>query len=115
MEGMEGVRGGCGWAGLGLSLATAGVGVGTVELAVVAAVGRAAGTEVTETVVVIVVEIGVLSLLDASPSPSTRLPTAGCVVLALTLPRLPVLLRRSSAPSGLERVQIGRASCRERV
>lgn len=94
--------------GLGLSLAT-GVGVGrpTMALTVAATIGATVWAVVAETVVV--VELGGLSLVEASPSPSTRLPTAGCGVLGLLLPRLPVLLRRSSAPSGLERV-LGRSS-----
>lgn len=90
-----------GWLGLGLSLAAV-IEAGTaldMTLAVVAA-AAAMGAEIV--VVMVDVEPGGLSVLAASPSPSTRLPTVGCEGGGLFRP--PLLLRLSSAPSGLERV-----------
>lgn len=103
---------GCCCVDFGLSLtATAGVdrdAAPAAPAAAAAATTAVAGTAVWAAAVetVAVVELGGLSLVDASPSPSTRLPTAGWdTFVLLVLPRLPVLLRRSSAPSGLERVR----------
>lgn len=87
---------------------------GTVGLAAAAAVTTAVGAAdwAAAADTVEVVELGVLSLVEASPSPSTRLPTADWDMFGFVFPpRLPVLLRRSSAPSGLERVR-GRSSTR---
>lgn len=85
-----GGRGGAGDActGFGLSFTAEAAGA-TVQMAGAIAAGTAE---------VAVVELGALSLLEASPSPSLRLPTAGCGALLL-------LMLRSSAPSGLERVR----------
>lgn len=108
------VSAGCCCVGFGLSLvATAAVESGT-EALVAAPAAAVAGAAVWAAAVeiVTVVELGGLSLVEASPSPSTRLPTAGWDMFGILLPpRLPVLLRRSSAPSGLERVR-GRSSTR---
>lgn len=95
-----------GWLGLGLSLAGA-IEAGTVfDMALAVDVAAAAmGAEIV--VVMVDVDPGGLSVLAASPSPSTRLPTVGCEGGGLFRP--PLLLRLSSAPSGLERV-LGRSS-----
>lgn len=105
---------GCCCVGFDRSLvAAAAVDRGTVALAAAAAVTTAVGADWAAAAdTVEVVELGVLSLVEASPSPSTRLPTADWDMFGFVFPpRLPVLLRRSSAPSGLERVR-GRSSTR---
>lgn len=114
-EGTDVVSVGCCCVDFGLSLVdTAVVDSGTAALAAAVAPVTAVGATAwaVDTEMVAVVELGGLSLVEASPSPSTRLPTAGWDMLGFPLPpRLPVLLRRSSAPSGLERVR-GRSSTR---
>lgn len=96
MGGRGGAGEGC--AGFGLSLAG-----GVVVLTAAGVVAAAAEVAATVVVVVVVLALGGLSVLAASPSPSLRLPTAGWGVLLP--PILPLLLGRSSAPSGLERVR----------
>lgn len=96
-----------GWLGLGLSLAEAAIETGTELDMMLAVVVAAAAMGAGIVVVMVDVEPGGLSVLAASPSPSTRLPTVGCEGGGLFSP--PLLLRLSSAPSGLERV-LGRSS-----